>query len=372
MTELLCRVRPFQSEWTPIKHLNAASLPGLDGLRAFAVVRVISGHLFTHHLLIPLALGVQVFLVLTGFLVTHLLTQQIDRSGTIRLKRFYRNRLWRILPPHYVYLAVLLAIPALSSEYPLLYVLSSVTYLLNYYIAPYGNFGEGMYHLWSLALDQQFYFVWPILLLWQGRNRNRLLFLIAALFSACCVYRLSVFIGAGAVRQLYFTLENRIADFMAGAFVAAWMRIDPRVPAWLLTRSTAICLLGWLAATATIVTRDDRMRAVALTHGLDSIAIAVLMLQVIHHAPAVLDCGVVKQVGRMSYSLYLYHPIALWSANTLGARYGFKWRYSVILAYVFAAILGWFAYRAIEQPLERWRKREKCVNQPNAVRAAAA
>ncbi|MGH7685233.1 MAG: acyltransferase family protein, partial [Candidatus Dormibacteria bacterium] len=153
---------------------RARYMPGLDGLRAVAVLAVIA-----YHLNLTWApgglLGVGVFFVLSGYLITNLLLAERERTGTIALGEFWRRRARRLFPALWVMLGVVILWAALGepSRLPMLRgdVVAALLYYSNWWyavshVAYFASFGppSPLGHLWSLAVEEQFYLVWPLLL----------------------------------------------------------------------------------------------------------------------------------------------------------------------------------------------------------------
>src|SRR5271157_945604 len=151
-------------------------IPSLDGLRAISIALVLYGHA-TGTLGFPIAsdrfglaaAGVRTFFIISGFLITKLLLKEIASKGTISLRAFYRRRVLRIFPAFYAYWLVtlalvmvgLLAVPARDLAY-------AATYTINYVVDRSWSVG----HLWSLAVEEQFYALWPLTLFFLGRKRS--------------------------------------------------------------------------------------------------------------------------------------------------------------------------------------------------------
>src|SRR6266568_5411553 len=170
---------------------KATHLPALDGLRAVAVFTVIVYHFGINA--VPGDLGVSAFFVLSGFLITWLLLKEHAASGTVSLRRFYTRRVLRIFPAYYAFLALSFAIDHLRGQAwgPSL-GFSSVFYLVNYYNAFNGHPTTSISHAWSLGIEEQFYLLWPLLLLGllQGgvaRVARALVFLIVVVVAWRCV-----------------------------------------------------------------------------------------------------------------------------------------------------------------------------------------
>jgi peptidoglycan/LPS O-acetylase OafA/YrhL len=150
-------------------------IPSLDGLRAVSILFVLYGHavgtsgfpISRLHLGLAEA-GVRIFFIISGFLITKLLLQELEESGTVSLSGFYRRRILRIFPAFYVYALVASALLLLGLlAFPLRHLLYAATYTINY--VPNRPWHLG--HLWSLAVEEQFYLLWPFTLVFLGRRR---------------------------------------------------------------------------------------------------------------------------------------------------------------------------------------------------------
>jgi peptidoglycan/LPS O-acetylase OafA/YrhL len=180
-------------------------LPGLDGLRAIAVLAVVLYHLDVSWM--PGGfLGVDVFFVLSGFLITTLVVEEIERTGRLGLRDFYLRRARRLLPALLVLLAVLslLSLLVLPEERAELRrdVVAALLYVSNWsYVFTEQSYFEAvgrpplLQHLWSLAVEEQFYLLWPaviVVAMVAGRRRVRLVALIAAVVSTIWMAVLAV------------------------------------------------------------------------------------------------------------------------------------------------------------------------------------
>lgn len=154
-------------------------IPCLDGLRALSIIAVAFAHLYgtsgfpSHDWMLGLGdlgnLGVRVFFVISGFLITFLLLKESDRNGKISLRDFYKRRIIRIFPAFYIYLLVV-AVLAVVGIVPLMW--SDFSYAATYLI----NFVEkkswAVGHLWSLSVEEQFYLLWPPVIVLLGWRRS--------------------------------------------------------------------------------------------------------------------------------------------------------------------------------------------------------
>jgi len=158
-------------------------IPSLDGLRAIAILIVCLSHVgamkntpFPHFVGLG-NLGVRVFFVISGMLITRLLMEERRRTGSISLKRFYIRRTLRIFPALWVYIAVIAGLSFVGIiSVPRIQILRSLTYTVNYY-----QMGRSWYigHIWSLSVEEQFYLLWPLVLVLGGWRAGRRIAIVA-------------------------------------------------------------------------------------------------------------------------------------------------------------------------------------------------
>jgi peptidoglycan/LPS O-acetylase OafA/YrhL len=192
-------------------------IPSLDGLRAISISVVLVSHLagtknFPIHGLPIGELGVRVFFVISGYLITTLLLQELERYGDISLRRFYLRRTFRIFPAYYVYLIAIVAAQAIGWL-----VLNpgdaahAFTYTTNYHPDPERSWWMG--HTWSLAVEEQFYLLWPAILVALGPRRG----FLAAVGFVCLspLIRVADFYGMpswrGMTGESFWTVGDSIA-----------------------------------------------------------------------------------------------------------------------------------------------------------------
>src|SRR6476646_1461705 len=205
-------------------------LPGLDGLRAVAVVAVMIYHA-NHRWLSGGFLGVEVFFVISGYLITLLLIGEFERDGRIKLGQFWRRRFRRLLPPLFVMLAGLAIFMTIFRRTPMGRTsgdfAGGILYSSNWYQIVVGQGYTAneafvpLRHLWSLAVEEQFYLIWPLIMTVLlarrgGRDLTRLAFWFAGIAVAISV-GMALLFHAGDVaatctidqRQGFFTLFDR-------------------------------------------------------------------------------------------------------------------------------------------------------------------
>lgn len=282
--------------------------PALDGIRALAVIAVV---LF--HARIPWAAGgmagVDVFFVLSGYLITRILASEAEGTGSIDLVRFYTRRLRRLYPALLALLAMYLVLapamfPNLTNTEWLIEPLAGALYLSDYYRA-FGLEPNYLIHLWSLAVEEQFYLLWPLLLLGVTKlDRRTAVRVLAGVFIAATVWRAWSALNWANDEQLYYHFDMRLSGLALGG-VLGYARIEAKPwVGWLGLAGVTACVL-W-------ITKDAGLYYVA---GITATEVSAALLVI--GSPAALAS--LAWLGKMSYGLYLWHyPLARW-ARELGA-----------------------------------------------------
>jgi peptidoglycan/LPS O-acetylase OafA/YrhL len=218
------------------RHPTLRYLPGLDGLRAISVLAVI---VFHHYLVggheIGWApggfLGVEVFFVVSGYLITSLLLNERRETGRVSMKAFYLRRARRLLPALYLLLAVVVAwsllfvpdaIPMLKGD-----VIAALTYTSNWWqiISHRSYFAEAvrpevLKHLWSLAIEEQFYIAWPFLLMLGLRRLGRERMLVTIIGAALASTLLLALLAHGNIDNAYYNTFSRLSGLLLGSALA--------------------------------------------------------------------------------------------------------------------------------------------------------
>lgn len=330
------------------------AIPALDGFRAIAIWLVMLSHVGLSQS-VPGQFGVTLFFFLSGYLIITLLRREFDASGTISFKSFYLRRAVRILPPLAFALALAVVCSLLGLLHPLNYagLVTDVLFLSNY--LPMSGVPIG---LWSLAVEEHFYFFFPaIALLCFVRGGAR----VCAIFCAlACIATLGVrFYEAARVSDLTlinFWTHTRIDSILFGAMLACWnnpvMDRTDRMPRKWLSYALAFGLLA-----VTFIIRDEWFRQ-TWRYSLQGIALFLLF------NAAIRDEGVVRRVldsrplqftALLSYTLYLVHSTVVAVAENWVPALGYAPAMAAALALSFA--IAWGVYVAIERPAANWRRR---------------
>ena len=285
-------------------HVTIDGRPGhiaeLDGLRALAVIPVIAYHFGAS---INGGAGVTVFFALSGYIVTTVLLREHEQRGTIHLRGFYMRRLRRLLPAStIVVIATVLVGRAMHRPSILRQSVASLTYWANFerYNSHY-SYGATAYapleHYWSLAIEEQFYLLLPVVCLVMLPLGRRL---FASLTMLCLVASATFAYVSRHDPQMYFHTGARACELLAGVVLAI---VGIRLPSW-------VGLLGLAGLFAVFA------GALSPPH----IVIALLACLVIASRPRLLAASPLVVIGTYSYGLYLWHPLAALLSDQLAVR----------------------------------------------------
>ena len=346
---------------------GSRNIPSLDGLRAISVSMVFMAHsngALTQRIpFIPYWLyvlwgncGVQMFFVISGFLITHILLKELNATGGISLKHFYLRRAFRIFPPFYVYLAVALVLTLLR-VFPgeLKAFLIAATYTWNYL----GHGSEILEHTWSLSLEEQFYLLWPAALVLCGARRSTWLAMWVILLSPLS-RTLTYFLAPNHRMYLIAMLHTGLDSIMFGCLLALLWRNQR------FNRAIRPFVRGWVAALAALFALvigpilQARFRGTyAMVFGLSfsAASLSLIMIYVVRKPESLsgrlLNTPVLQRLGIISYGAYLWQQML---TRPIGMRFfPLNW----------LAILGCaeLSYWIIEQPSYRLRdKVERALN----------
>ncbi|HWE82521.1 MAG TPA: acyltransferase family protein [Gaiellaceae bacterium] len=365
-------------------------LPGLDGLRALAVSAVVLYHLGFGWASGGL-LGVGVFFTLSGYLITDLLLAQVA-DGRIRLDDFWRARGRRLLPGLLSMLLVVSPWVALTGRHVPGFagaVAASILYVGNWqliyeHVSYFARFGppSPIGHLWSLAIEEQFYIVWPIALglgahFVRERSRvpgvrPRLALLTVALAGASAVEMAVLYRPSLDTSRVYFGTDTRAFALLVGAALAmVWpsnrLRVDVAAGARRLCDAVGVLALVGVAA---LVWETSEYSTFLYQGGLVllSVATAVLIAAVVHPAARigrVLGARPLRFVGVRSYGIYLWHMPVIALTTPAGAHRVDLLRAALqVAATILLASASW---RFLEEPIRRrtfgvdWRRRRAAV-----------
>lgn len=301
-------------------HYHLSHVAALDGIRGVAIVAVV---LFHSRVMPSGFVGVDIFFVLSGFLITSLLLREYASTGTISLKQFYLRRVLRLGPALMIVLIAACVYETIYLPYPgveNIFIRSgyAVAYIANWVWAfdPAANPLGSLLPLWSLAIEEQFYILWPFILRWLlvrlALGPTALIVFLAAVGAIARRYFLAE-AGAHGMR-LYAGTDSHADPILFGCFLA--------LVACQLPRDVWSALRPWIGATVPVamvglfgmmLLFDFKAQPLWLSSGAALFSGAIILAVTVASARlalAVLECPVLVWLGKLSYSLYLWHSIA--------------------------------------------------------------
>ncbi|MCW2776985.1 MAG: putative O-acetyltransferase [Frankiales bacterium] len=341
----------------PAQQLAAGRrVDALDGVRAIGVTTVVTIHALPASSF-PGAVGVDVFFVVSGYLITTLLLAEKARYGDISVPRFWARRFLRIAPPLLFMLAAL---------YPLGHALVGDDYLPRALLA--GEFRSNLAltvqrvsispldHTWSLGQEAQFYVVWPLLLvaLLALRVPRPVLAAACAAGTAWCFHALHVVQTHSPTPTDDFRLDGRGGGLLAGcalAFLLSWRRQLLALPG--LAEAGLVLLLG-MYAYGCLVERVPLQTSVPVAVVAAVLLVGGLLGRARGPASWLLALPPVVFVGRISYSLYLWHYVFF---RAFEKRPDLSQALVLVLEVTFAVAAAAMSFTVIEQPIARWSAR---------------
>ena len=369
---------------------TSARLAGLDTLRALAIALVLMSHYqgFVSHAptfgfmgKIGWA-GVDLFFVLSGYLIGNQLLAPAARGDHLDLKTFFARRLLRTLPNYYAVLAVYLLLPdspiAGKSMAP---VWQFLTFTQNFGL----NYGETFTHSWSLCIEEQFYLVFPLaVLVLVGSERSpRLLWcaLFAAVGTGMTVRAMAFLDGMDAfAAPVYYASFSRFDELLPGVAIAMLKNFHPAAFARILRHGNALLVAGLAMSAAVLygITNDVPTAFAASTFGFSLVAVSFALLTCSALSPgSILNRARIPGAASLalwSYAIYLVHkPVFMALRPELLSRRIDPGAPLTIAAVMAAGILGgWLLYRVIETPFMQLRARWYPAGTSTAHHAGAA
>jgi peptidoglycan/LPS O-acetylase OafA/YrhL len=314
-------------------------IPSLDGLRAISILMVVIGHWASLHYESEVGgafanLGVRIFFIISGYLITTLLLKEYAKTSTIHLREFYVRRAYRILPAAIAFMLPVFVI--YWHELRWYHMVAAALYVTNFDYAHPWFLG----HLWSLSVEEQFYFLWPGVLKRWYRHRVAIL---AGVVVVAPVYR---------VVCHFLKLHGRadetfpaVADILAiGCLLAIYApRMPPIKRGWALLMLLPVALVPFYVAAVRFRTTPLLLLVLwPLLH----VSIAGLLLHAVQNPYWILNVRPVAWLGKISYSLYLWQQLFAYGPQHRA------WYWLLVPVGLACA-----SYYLVEQPMLRLRER---------------
>ncbi len=343
---------------------------GFDGIRGLAVCMVIFSHLrvqdfFVWYGYLPQSTlpmfdgnaGVQAFFVLSGFLITLLLTREQQRNSTISLRKFYMRRTLRIVPLYTLFL-ILVTVMHVTGQYVTTWTSLSFAYMYIYNFIPFEWYTRGLGHTWSLAVEEHFYLVWPLILSATLLTRRRLLITGVIVFVVTSLVLLHLLTGIEWLNQNFyiyrwsFTAGSNIA---LGCLAALLLCESERAEYWKKLFGHPVAPLIALALYANSMylgaefeQLGSYLRGVGLM-----LMIAWVFLNQGNILVRVLNIPPLRYLGLISYGLYIYQGFFL-GVNRHPDQ---TWPPDPVQGFILLVIVAPLSFHFFEKPFLRLKSR---------------
>jgi peptidoglycan/LPS O-acetylase OafA/YrhL len=324
----------------------------LDGMRAIAAGAVLMCHAGGASHFGGGYLGVDMFFALSGFLITAILADEHDSTGTVAVGRFYMRRLFRLMPALLLLLAVYLALaPLVWSEFePADHAQSALIagLYLSDYAYTFWHVPHYIRHTWSLAVEEHYYLLWPpvLLLLLRAKSPARVamtIYLVAAL------WRLANFMLLD-FHDVYYRFDTRFAGILLGSWLALWLRENGLERVRQLGRlipSLALALIVMLFITVRWDHWAGGVVGMPMVEWLSVLLIVAILQQQaapVSSAVRLLATKPAAFLGKLSYGIYLWHmPMATLTKNSM------PFLASTLVCFVFATGMAWISWHTVEK-----------------------
>lgn len=325
-------------------------IPSLDGLRTLSISLVLVAHLF-HSFGLPDTLnlgnlGVRFFFVISGFLITGLLLNELGKKGKISLSRFYFRRTFRIFPPYYFFLAIMFLLTLLNVyAIPLKSFFYSTFYVSNYFDPVDWNLG----HTWSLSVEEQFYLLFPVILYFFGRNiTGKILFAVVLLTP---FIRFTDYLVFGDERWMNMGFHQTMDVLAIGCLLSMFYDRLHQNNFYLKLLETKFIILAPVFILI-LNTLSERPRIFAFACSIINILIVLCIDWAVTNyqsfAGKILNSSLPVKLGMMSYSIYLWQQPFF---ETNSTHFWTQTPYN----FIFLAVMSLFSYHFVEKYLLKLR-----------------
>ena len=329
----------------------------LDGLRAVSILLVLFSHAWLGHI-VPGGLGVTIFFFISGFIITRLMIEEWDSTGTISIKKFYIRRFFRLMPALFVFVLLsLLVMKTAQVQWRWVELLSVFFYYANYYGIFIGFSGDALPPplsiTWSLAVEEHFYMIFPFFFLLLIATPKRFFLIAVSIVLAALAWRIYLAFGVGLDflphYRIYKATDTRADSILYGVCLSLFLARIPASLAWL--NQKKIVMTGIVLMLFSLLYRNEEFRE-TFRYSIQGLALMCLFCYLVltpTWAGKILSHPFFVYVGKISYSLYLYHwlvfgIITMWLPDLgLYSKIGLM----LILSFLFAHL----SYRYVEQPM---------------------
>ncbi|GAA4903638.1 acyltransferase [Mucilaginibacter defluvii] len=342
-------------------------LPALDGLRGLSIMVVLLGHIGLN---IPGGFGVNVFFFISGLLITNLLLIEYDKHERIDFKNFFIRRLLRLYPPLLLMILVTCIVPPLNKGITMDKVWPALFYYQNYYyIANFEAFHSGASKsyfgfIWSLAIEEHFYLLFPFLFAFLVKNKKALIGITVTIIVSALVFRLIGTYRYGvnpfAFEYCYAATECRSDAIMMGCLASILIYIDRDNRFLKFVSSVPVFVIAFIAMLLSIVIKDHFFKQTFM-YTIQSLSFMIMIPAILYDKKyeflnRFFSTKPLVFTGRLSYSLYLFHLI-FYRLEVAYISNGKKDMLYYILGIPGAFLLATISYYLVEKPVMGLRRK---------------
>ena len=342
--------------------LQLSQLPALDGFRAVAAFLVVFYHLGYDN--IPGGLGVLIFFVLSGFLITWLLLKENEATRSISLRYFYIRRSLRIFPAFYSYWLLFVGLSLILHKGIIWnQAVAALFYVNNYFQATHQVPATGLSDTWSLAVEEQFYLLWAPLFFLLRKRPNRQVWVLLGLIGLIWVHReLLQFVFGVWEGYIYMAFDTRADHLLMGCLLAVLLRSGYLGGVWhAICSRPALSVITSILLIASVELENHFGTSYrdAVGFVVDPVLVGLLIVQAIAFRKTILwrwlELAWMRYLGRISYSIYLYQGLVRYSVLKRVAGLPTIVQLASVVAVV--VLLATTSYFVIERPLLRLKDR---------------
>lgn len=335
------------------------SIPSLDGLRAISIFLVIVGHIYlvNNHgketkFFVYQDMGVSLFFVISGYLITEILLGELRKSGRVNYFRFFLKRVFRIFPAYYFFLAVSYLILQLHGKQVDTPSIISCLFYLGYYYPP--ELLHYWAHSWSLAIEEQFYVFWPLAINFLKKEKN-IIYCLIAVIALSPILRVLTYYFIPLYKHKYHFLLHTRADTLAFGCLFALLKqreIAKKFIGYCLERKLFYIAVIYLIFIYPILHHYflGTFRA-TIGYTLEAVALLVVVVHLIYTKDRwyikCVNSKIMTHLGSISYGIYLWQQPFIY----LKEFAWFKFPFNIILIYLAAII----SFLLIEAPMMKLR-----------------
>ena len=350
---------------TPVFTHAGRTIPSLDGIRAVAIIMVFFAHSGLENT-VPGGLGVTIFFVLSGYLITTLMRIEYEKSGGFHYRGFYLRRALRLMPPLLIIVAATVLLSAtgvIDGGYSFSGLMSVLFYFGNYHmiVTNYDGIPAGLSVIWSLAIEEQYYLLFPplaVLLFRIGRPRISAITLFA-LCLAVLAWRYGLMLHGASDTYMYRATDTRVDSILAGCLLAVLKNpwLDGPATSRNYTRDWLVISACIAVLLFTLLYRDEFFRQ-TLRYTLQNFAIVPLIYLAVARADRFpfswLNTRVMVYIGSISYTIYLTHLTVIYAITKYWPQ--LDWIWLMLGTAVLTLAVAEPMRRWVEEPCARLRK----------------